>query len=172
MLGRWNVVSSATQTLPIDVFPVLLWAFNLVPCLCSSKLCRTTHVNKQVREHMKTFAVFQMSFFHKWSGFLAKTSLNMIISPAVISEGHKVARMNGTLSSTESLYVNLVLYTATIASDSFFSGGVRVFTVWNCREMRIRKPLLVLDDEVFVEKVRLKSRWCSAALGNVKSSCF
>lgn len=70
-----------------------------------------------------------MSFFHKWSGFLAKTSLNMIISPAVISEGHKVARMNGTLSSTESLYVNLVLYTATIASDSFFSGGVRVFTV-------------------------------------------
>lgn len=41
----------------------------------------------------------------------------MIISPAVISEGHKGARMNGTLSSTESLYVNLVLYTATIASD-------------------------------------------------------
>lgn len=82
----------------------------------------------------------------------------MIISPAVISEGHKGARMNGTLSSTESLYVNLVLYTATIASDSFFSGGVRVFTVWNWREMRIRKPLLVLDDEVFVEKVRLKSR--------------
>lgn len=37
--------------------------------------------------------------------------------------------MNGTLSSAESLYVNLVLYTAIIASDSFFSGGVRVFTV-------------------------------------------
>lgn len=53
----------------------------------------------------------------------------MIISPAVISEGHKGARMNGTLSSTESLYVNLALYTATIASDSFFSGGVHVFTV-------------------------------------------